>query len=146
MQKRVAALRKEVGDALKTVRTLLTARVIDTLVEDLSCVQLNDAGILVKRIDDQEARSALLPTLQKLTKVAEPARAYVLYAVDQAAGRIFYHSASTCPSKFDALACLRNFTANIEGAKCGGSAVMAQGSAPLPDQDGWEESALSSIA
>ena len=144
LQKRVAALRKEVGDALKTVRNALTSRVIDTLVDDLSSMQL-DSGLIVKRIDDPEARSALLPTLQKLTKIVEPARAYVLYAVDAPAGRIFYHAASTCSSEFDSVALLRAFSAQIEGAKCGGTAAMAQGSAPLPEQCDWEESALASL-
>ena len=145
LQKRVATLRKEVGDALKAVRNVLTTRVIDALVEDLSTVNLNSKGILVKRVDDPEARSALLPTLQKLTKSAEPARAYVLYTVDKPAGRIFYHAASTATDKFDALACLRAFTASLEGAKCGGTAAMAQGSTLLPEQEGWETVAINSL-
>lgn len=147
MQKRVAALRKEVGDALKAVRSALNARVIDTLVDDLSSLQVGSGGdsVIVKRIDDPEARSALLPTLQKLCKTVDPGRAFVLYAVDPSAGRIFYHAASTCPAKFDASALLRSFTSAIEGAKCGGTAAMAQGSALLPEQEGWESLALSAL-
>jgi alanyl-tRNA synthetase len=144
LQKRVAALRKEVGDALKSVRAILTNRVIDALVEDISKVSVDaGAGVVVKRIDDVEARSALLPTLQKLVKSSSD-RAFLLYAVDSAAGRIFYHAASAVPDKIDAAALLRSFTAAIEGAKCGGTPTMAQGSAPIPEKE-WESVALASI-
>lgn len=144
LQKRVASLRKEVGDALKSVRAILTARVIDTLVESINNLSVS-GRVVVKRADDVEARSALLPTLQKLVKSAgAEERAFLLYAVDAPASRIFYHAASTAPAALDASALLRDFSAHIEGAKCGGTPAMAQGSAPLPEID-WESVALSVI-
>ncbi|TEB18755.1 hypothetical protein C9890_0329 [Perkinsus sp. BL_2016] len=148
LQKRVAALRKEVGDALKSVRAILNARVIDTLVESIKTLSLTAASnnVTVKRVDDFDARSALLPTLQKLTKLAgDEERAYILYAVDTPANRIFYHAASTSPTKIDASALLRSFSAHMEGAKCGGTPAMAQGSAPIPETEEWETLALSFI-
>lgn len=142
LQKRVANLRKEVGDALKSLRATLTARVIDSLVQDIASVKII-AGVIVKRIDDAEARPALLPTLQKLTKTG--GTAYILYSVDQPANRIFYHSASAAPTILDASVLLRKFTEKMEGGKCGGSSAMAQGSAPIPSNPDWEAEALASI-
>lgn len=144
LQKRVAALRKEVGDALKSIRAVMTARVIDTLVESINSLTVSAGGVIVKRVDDSDARSALLPTLQKLVKSSEGERAYLLYAVDTLANRIFYHAASSAPAKIDASALLRDFSAHIEGAKCGGTPAMAQGSAPIPEKE-WESVALSAI-
>ena len=148
LQKRVASLRKDVGDALKSVRTVLTSRIIDTLVENISTLSLDSKlPIVVKRIDDAEARGALLPCLQKLVKAYSTgdARAFLLYSVDSTPGRIFIHTASTSPTTIDALVLLRAFSLNLEGAKSGGTPAMAQGSALIPEME-WESVALENIS
>ena len=147
LQKRVSILRKEVGDALKVVRAVIITRFIDNLVESISNLMnenevKSECPVIIKRVDEIESRAALLPTLHKLVKDLND-RAFLLYAVDPVSGRIFYHAASSSKS-IDSSAILRTFSAQMIGAKCGGTHAMAQGSAPIPETD-WEIVALESV-
>lgn len=144
LQKQIAQLRKAVGDALKTVKAQIAARIVNDLVDQFAQISVMPSNVLVKRTDDPEARSAFIPTLQALVKAAQKPQGFLLYTIE--GPRIFFNCASSAPSELDALTLVRSFAKNIEDAKCGGSPAMAQGSAPLPSNPNWETIALESLS
>ncbi len=141
LRERAVVMRKSVGDALKALRAVLSARVVDEVIASLSTVKLSDSRVLIKRVDGADARTALLPALQKMVKTGAgvDAVAVILYAVDEVAKRVFYHAAALKSGEADAAALLQKFGSHLEAAKCGGSAALAQGSALIPEgKVDWE--------
>jgi alanyl-tRNA synthetase len=141
LRERVASMRKSVGDALKALRAVLSTRVVDQVISSLASVQLSESRVVVMRVEGADARGALLPALQKMAKsgAGVDAVAVVLYAVDEVAKRVFYHAAVLKTGEADASVLLQKFGEKLEGAKCGGSASLAQGSALIPSEGrDWE--------
>jgi alanyl-tRNA synthetase len=122
LMKQLEEVRHAALQAEKAAQADLAKRVIASLPE-------SSDKFVVARVEAGSNVKAITAGLQELLTRG---KAGLLYSVDPATGRIYYQSLTVSGSSASAVEWAKAFESVLEGARSGGKAASAQGTAPIP--------------